>query len=133
MSQELSDMKKIAYVLALLLTLSLQAYDSAISAKEVLYLPEEEKIELIGDISLTFEGWKFLAERGEFHIEEKKLLLQGNDLRRASFSNDGRSVFGEANFIEVKFSESINLSGDAILTSDSEIIKSNKISYKFPN
>ena len=57
-------MKKIAYVLALLLTLSLQAYDSAISAKEVLYLPEEEKIELIGDISLTFEGWKFLAERG---------------------------------------------------------------------
>ena len=71
-------MKKIAYVLALLLTLSLEAYDSAISAKEVLYLPEEEKIELIGDISLTFEGWKFLAERGEFHIEEKKLLLQGN-------------------------------------------------------
>ena len=126
-------MKKIVYVIALLPSLSLKAYDSEISAKEVLYLPEEEKIELIGDISLTFEGWTFLAERGEFHIEEKKLLLQGNDLRRASFSNNGRSVFGEANFIEVKLSESINLSGDAILTSDSEIIKSNKISYKFPN
>ena len=126
-------MKKIVYVIALLPSLSLKAYDSEISAKEVLYLPEEEKIELIGDISVAFEGWTFLAERGEFHIEEKKLLLQGNDLRRASFSNDGRSVFGEANFIEVKLSESINLSGDAILTSDSEIIKSNKISYKFPN
>jgi len=101
--------------------------------KKFFIFQKKKKIELIGDISLTFEGWKFLAERGEFHIEEKKLLLQGNDLRRASFSNDGRSVFGEANFIEVKLSESINLSGDAILTSDSEIIKSNKISYKFPN
>ena len=126
-------MKKITLLFALLLTISLRAYDSEITAKEVLYLQEEKKIELNGDISLTFEGWKFLAERGEFHIEEKKLLLQGNDLRRASFSNDGRSVFGEANFIEVKLSESINLSGDAILTSDSENIKSNKISYKFPN
>lgn len=123
-------MKKIAYVLALLLTLSLQAYDSAISAKEVLYLPEEEKIELIGDISLTFEGWKFLAEKGEFYIEEKKLFLHGDDHKKAYFRNDGRSVFGEANYIEVKLSESINLLGDAMLTSDSEIIKSNKINYR---
>jgi len=123
-------MKKIAYVLALLLTLSLQAYDSAISAKEVLYLPEEGKIELIGDISLTFEGWKFLAEKGEFYIEEKKLFLQGDDHKKAYFRNDGRSVFGEANYIEVKLSESINLLGDAMLTSDSEIIKSNKINYR---
>ena len=132
MSQELSDMKKIINVLALLLTLSLQAYDSEISAKEVLYLPEEEKIELIGNISLAFEDWTFLAERGEFHIQEKKLFLQGDDSKKASFKNVGRSVFGEANYIEVKLSESINLSGDAILTSESEIIKSNKISYKFP-
>ena len=126
-------MKKITYVLALLLTLSLQTYDSEISAKEVLYLPEEKKIELIGKISLAFDGWTFQAERGEFHIEEKKLFLQGDDSKKAFFSNEGRSVFGEANYIEVKLSESINLSGDAILTSDSENIKSNKISYKFPN
>ena len=123
-------MKKIAYVLALLLTISLQAYDSAISAKEVLYLPEEEKIELIGDNSLTFEGWKFLAEKGEFYIEEKKLFVHGDDHKKAYFSNDGSSVFGEANYIEVKLSESINLLGDAMLTSDSEIIKSNKINYR---
>lgn len=133
MSQALSDMKIITFALALLLTVSLQAYDSEIYAKEVFYLPEEEKIELIGNISLAFDGWTFLAEKGEFHIEEKKLFLQGDDLRKASFSNDRRSVFGEANYIEVKLSESINLSGDAILTSDSENIKSNKISYKFPN
>ena len=126
-------MKKITYVLALLLTLSLQAYDSEISAKEVLYLPEEKKIELIGKISLAFDGWTFQAERGEFHIEEKKLFLQGDDSKKAFFSNEGRSVFGEANYIEVKLSESMNLLGDAILTSDSENIKSNKISYKFPN
>ena len=126
-------MKKITYVLALLLTLSLQAYDSEISAKEVLYLPEEKKIELIGKISLAFDGWTFQAERGEFHIEEKKLFLHGDDSKKASFSNEGRSVFGEANYIEVKLSESMNLLGDAILTSDSENIKSNKISYKFPN
>ena len=125
-------MEKIAYVLALLLSLSLKAYDSEISAKEVLYLPEEEKVELIGDISIAFDGWTFLAERGKFHIEEKKLFLQGDDSNKASFSNDERSIFGEANYIEVTLSESINLLGDAILTSDSENIKSNKINYKFP-
>lgn len=125
-------MKKIVYVIALLPSLSLKAYDSEISAKEVLYLPEEEKIELIGDISVAFEGWTFLAERGKFHIEEKKLFLQGGDNNKASFSNDERYIFGEANYIEVTLSESINLLGDAILTSDSENIKSNKINYKFP-
>ena len=126
-------MKKITLLFALLLTISLRAYDSEITAKEVLYLQEEKKIELIGDISLAFDGWTFLAERGEFHLEEKKLLLQGDAGRKASFSNNRRSVFGEANYIEVRLSESINLSGDAILTSDSENIKYNKISYKFPN
>ena len=132
MIQELSDMKKIICVLVLLPILSLQAYDSEIYAKEVLYLPEEEKIELIGDISIAFDGWIFLAERGKFHIEEKKLFLQGDDSNKASFNNDERSIFGEANYIEVTLSESINLLGDAILTSDSENIKSNKINYKFP-
>jgi lipopolysaccharide assembly outer membrane protein LptD (OstA) len=125
-------MKKIAYVIALLPSLSLKAYDSEISAKEVLYLPEEEKIELIGDISIAFDGWTFLAERGKFHIEEKKLFLQGGDNNKASFSNAERYIFGEANYIEVTLSQSINLLGDAILTSDSENIKSNKINYKFP-
>ena len=65
--------------------------------------------------------------------DRKKLFLHGDDSKKASFSNEGRSVFGEANYIEVKLSESMNLLGDAILTSDSENIKSNKISYKFPN
>jgi len=130
LNQVLSDTKIITHTLALLLSLTCHANDTEISAKEVLYLPEEERMKLFGDITLAFDGWTFSAEKGEFYIEEKKLFLQGDDHKKAYFRNDGRSVFGEANYIEVKLSESINLLGDAMLTSDSEIIKSNKINYR---
>lgn len=114
-----------------MLAVELSSNNSDIFAREVNYFPEEKKVQLNGDISIEYNDWTFLADSGDFLIEEKKLLLHGSENRKASFSNQQKTVFGESNYIEVNLEKSIDLQGEAELTSNLEHIKSNKISYKF--
>lgn len=121
------------FIISLLFFQYIAANNTNISAKEVLYIPENKLVKLVGDVSVSFDSWTFIATQGEYLIEEKKLLLGGDLEKEASFNNLKQNVFGRAKYIEVTIDQSIELEGDAELTSNSEIIKSNKISYRFPN